>query len=143
MASKKTYEDPDFGGLVHRIGNLWVSNIVIPHFGHEWNVVLNILFDQSQGIEDEQRRAHQLLQENFAVTMTTAENEISKYAVLNGVEKSRIADAVRPIAINFPAVQHRPTFGILYDVSWEPEHGAAVRFVDGEFAEVGLQDIVL
>ncbi|WP_407665834.1 DUF6985 domain-containing protein [Mycolicibacterium aubagnense] len=33
--------------------------------------------------------------------------------------------------------------GLLFDCTWEPELGVAVKFVDETVAEVGPQDIVL
>lgn len=135
--------DPEFGHLVRDSKDLWVGSCDIEHFDQFWRIIVNVIFDEAQGIEQTQRQAHRLFTANAAGIARIAEVEIETYAISNGVAKSRIIEAVKPIAINFPDVQHLPTFGFLYETSWNPGHGAAVKFVNGEVAEVGLQDIIL
>lgn len=55
------------------------------------------------------------------------------------------AKLVTPTDIFFPRVMRKSKtlFAILFDCTWDPSHGLAVVFKNGEVSEVGEQDIIL
>ncbi|MCA9075508.1 MAG: hypothetical protein KDA93_10775 [Planctomycetaceae bacterium] len=142
MAKAKVIEDPDFGELRHETANVWVRDFEIFHLGKKWNVELYVSISDS-GVEEDQRHAIQEFKSNTPELLAIAEREIRKYAGEYGISDSKFTENVHPTAIGFPYAQWKPTLGILYDVSWDESHGAAVRFEDGQFVEVGTQGVIL
>jgi hypothetical protein len=138
-----TVVDSQFGPLQQKFDALWVGSYEIVHFDKMKRIALNVMIDRVAGINENQRIAFQHLQKNSKAIYAQSELEITAYAKKFGVEGQMVMSSIEPVAFHFPDVCYEPTFGILYDVSWDPEHGAAVRFVNGEFVEVGQQDIVL
>lgn len=143
MPRRRTLLDADFGLLRHEVGDLWTREIGFRQFGADWTIALHIAIDEEVGIEANQRQAIRFFEGNSKDISQMAEQEVSRLATQNGADAATIADSVAPVAIEFPYAEFRSTFGILYTVDWDPGHGAAVVFIDGQFAEAGSQDIVL
>ena len=57
--------------------------------------------------------------------------------------QDEVSKAVKLVGVTFPYARTRATFGFHFTCDWDEEHGLAIKFEDGELAEVGPQDILL
>ncbi|MDB5335409.1 MAG: hypothetical protein JWN70_1028 [Planctomycetaceae bacterium] len=146
MAKQLTFEHPEIGLLESEGNDLWTRTLSIVFDGLSWDIPLIIQMDVTDGIEANQVTAYLQYQKQRDAVFHESEEILREYAKASGVanlQKSSLAKRAQPVGIIFPDLRPRPTFGLLFDVTWDIGHGAAIKFVDGQFSEVGQQDIVL
>jgi hypothetical protein len=155
-------QDDVFGDLDYQYG--WTRPYTYPLFGDLINVKLIVPCDVGAEIEEEQREAFLIFDKKKSQLMLLAEQSLFDYY-------QRICDEYRSIVgaelcdMRCPKIENslqlksliRPTeiviqqsfgtgdrvVGVLFQCTWEPELGLAVKFVNEEVEEVGTQDIVL
>ncbi|MBN9358411.1 MAG: hypothetical protein J0I15_18340, partial [Herbaspirillum huttiense] len=153
--------DDVFGDLEYQYG--WTRPYTYPLFGDLINVKLIVPCDVGAEIEEEQREAFLIFDKKKSQLMLLAEQSLFDYY-------QRITDEYRSIVgveicdMRCPKIENslqlksliRPTeiviqqsfgtgdrvVGVLFQCTWEPELGLAVKFVNEEVEEVGTQDIV-
>ncbi len=158
----KKLKDQILGDLSYEYG--WTRPYHCIFLGKKVSIKLAIPCDEDDEIESSQREAFQRFDEKADLFLAQAEEAIFDYYQDNcqeyrdrfGIE---FADELAPI-IHSPSqlgaivllteiiIQHsfgenERIVGLLYDCSWEPSLGLAVKFVDECLEEVGVQDIVL
>jgi hypothetical protein len=110
-----------------------------------------VQIDDDEGLEQKQIRAFQQYREGSSQLLREAEKSMlayyqsvcEDYGAPSISSVAQFARLIQPESLYFPYVRPRPTFGLLCQCTWEPEHGLAVKFVNGKVTEVGFQDIVL
>jgi len=154
-------QDDVLGDLEYQYG--WTRPYTYPLFGDLINVKLIVPCDVGAEIEEAQREAFLNFDKNKSELMLLAEQSLFDYY-------QRICDEYRSIVgtelcdTRCPKIENslqlkpliRPTeiviqqsfgtdriVGVLFQCTWEPELGLAVKFVNEEVEEVGTQDIVL
>ncbi|MDP1978673.1 hypothetical protein [Undibacterium sp.] len=158
----KKLKDQILGDLSYEYG--WTRPYGCIFLGKKVSVNLAISCDEGDEIESSQREAFQRFDEKADSFLAQAEVAIFEYYQSNcqeyrdrfGIEfademapiihsQSQLGTIVLPIEIiikqSFGANER--IVGLLYDCSWEPSLGLAVKFVDECLEEVGVQDIVL
>lgn len=146
MAQRDRFQHPDFGVLERKDDDLWTSAISVEFDGSPWNISLLLQMDVSDGVEENQISAYRHFDKQRSRVFQKAEVELRAYAESKGVRRTqgyRLAEVATPVGVIFPDLRPLPTFGLLFDVTWDPGHGAAIKFEDGKFVEIGSQDIVL
>ncbi len=156
-------QDNVFGDLEY--DDSWVKKIYIPFFGEDRAIELIVEGYEDEAVTDYQRDSFKLFSSKQAEFVAAAENAIFKHYVSVcaeyrdkfGADK---ADEWAPLIsevvgmkslvslreLYFPECMDddsSSTFGFLLSVTWEPELGLAVKFVDGVVDEVGPQDIII
>ncbi|MEY8747008.1 DUF6985 domain-containing protein [Paenibacillus tundrae] len=142
----------------------WSGQQKIKMFGKNKIIILSIDGNEEGEFHDAQKEAYTNLIENMDDIMTNVEEAIfdyyqevyMDYREMVGEEE---ADKIAPIIENKEELDHliEPTqliirrvlkngvrrIGLLFNCTWEIEHGLAVKIEDEEIVEVGFQDIVL
>jgi len=155
-------KDDVMGQMSYEYG--WVRNYSIPFFGESVDVQLVVPCDEGDEIEEAQRAAFLHFDANKSLYMQQTQEAIFNH-YLEVCEEYRerlggqFADKMAPIVTE--EIQLKPLIkptqviiqqsfssnqrvvGVLFDCSWEPELGLAVKFVNSDLDEVGPQDIVL
>ena len=142
----------------------WTRKQDMDIFGKKRSVNLLIQGEEDAEFEQAQKDAFVRFFDNITQILKEAENDIYKYYKAICQEyRDRIvdgsADETAPIISSQEEIYRlvEPTdvifrwsfgkdvrvVGILFDCTWEPEHGLAVKFKDEKVVEVGYQDIVL
>lgn len=154
--------DPDFGKLSYEYG--WVGSFAYEIFEEMHKIRLFIPCDSDAPIEQKQRQAFR----NFQSIKNNLSHQIEAaiYSYYNSVvgeyrdrlgnefadkmapilsQPSQIADLVTPTEIMLQQAFDSTDriVGLLFDCTWEPELGLAVKIVNENIEEVGIQDIVL
>ncbi len=154
--------DDVLGTMTYRHG--WTRDYEVLAFGENVGVRLTVPCGKGSDIEDAQRQAFVAFDKQKDALVKVAEKALLKYYEEVGPEYrerlgSEFADKMAPsisdLAQLKPLVQLNQVIaqrsfssgdrviGLLFSCSWEPELGAAVKFVNEEVEEVGTQDIVL
>ncbi len=158
----KKLKDSILGDLSYEYG--WTRPYSCIFLGKKVSVNLAISCDEGDEIEYSQREAFLRFDEKVDLFLAQAEGAIFDY-YQNNCEECRarfgaeFADELAPIihsqsqldTIVLPTEiiikqsfgSNKRIVGLLYDCSWEPSLGLAVKFVDECLEEVGIQDIVL
>lgn len=142
----------------------WSGQQKIKMFGKDKVIILSVDGNEEGEFHDAQKEAYTNLIGNMDDIMTKVEEAIfdyyqevyMDYREMVGEEE---ADKIAPIIENKEELDHliEPTqviirrvrkngvrrIGLLFDCTWEIEHGLAVKIEDEEIVEVGFQDIVL
>jgi hypothetical protein len=155
-------DDDVLGTLTYRYG--WVREYEVISFGEPVAVRLTVPCGKGSNIEDAQRQAFAAFDKQKDSLVKVAEEALFKYYEDVGADYrkrlgSEFADKMAPLISSFaqlkPLVRLNQVvaqrsfssgdrvIGLLFSCSWEPELGAAVRFVNEEIEEVGTQDIVI
>lgn len=158
----KKIEHVILGDLSYNYG--WKREIKVNLFGYERAITLNVDGDDSAEFEAAQVSAYQQFFSDEDTLLKKAEDSILKYylEVYDDYRQrlgEKFADEMAPILSNkyelaeivelkqlvFPMVfdEDARQVGLLFECTWEPEHGLAVKFENEEVVEVGFQDIVL
>jgi hypothetical protein len=163
MAKRKTLTNEVFGHLTHVEGDFWKRPIDLKIFGKVWNASLMVDIDPKDGVEKNQIAAFNTFNTNATSILAESEREIvshykavcAKYRTRYGItdpndEKVPIIKSAKELyrlmeteGVTFPYARRHPTFGLLFQCSWEEEHGLAVKYVDEKLVEIGFQDIIL
>lgn len=155
--------DPLFGDITFTKRGGWQGTYTYPFLGHDVTVTLALGGDEGEPIDDVQRDAMERF--NIRKDELCAQAADALYAeylerrpelreqfgtsadelmpIING--KQGLSDLVTPteLVVREPVVSNDRVIGLLYDCTWEPELGLAVKFVNETVEEVGPQDIVL
>jgi len=154
-------KDEAFGEL--RFEHLWVRDYRLQLFGREYPVRLLVEGDEGIPVEQAQREAYLRFEKRKDQLLKQAEDALfahyqevapecrarfgssaDELAPVLG-DTQALARLVRPKEIIFQE-SYKPdqrVVGLLFDCSWEPELGLAVKFVNEAVDEVGPQDIVI
>lgn len=156
-------KDELFGEIVYE--DLWIGTTEITMFEKKQKILLNIYGEENEEITPNQRDAFSQFHANMINIVKESEVEIFNYYLENFEDyRSMQSDSeeVEKIAPKISSIEElgklvTPTIllirydfedgvrrvGILYDCSWEPEHGLGISIEDEKVVEIGLQDIVL
>jgi len=149
MAKKRVIEVQTFGLLTHRVGDLWERQIELTLFGQKCSVPMLVNIPKNGGDpEPNQIEAYNNFNKDIQRILRSTESAIVKHygSLKRGkgtMAQDEAAKVVKLIGVMFPYARKRPTFGFLFNCDWDEENGLAVKFEDGQIAEVGPQDIVL
>lgn len=142
----------------------WSGQQKIKIFGKEKVIILSIDGNEEGEFHDVQKEAYTNLVENMDDIMTKVEEAIfdyyqEVYMDYREMVREDESDKIAPIIENKEELGHlvEPTqliirrvrknrvrrIGLLFNCTWEMEHGLAVKIEDEEIVEVGFQDIVL
>lgn len=142
----------------------WSGQQKIKIFGKERVIILSIDGNEEGEFQEAQKEAYINLVDNMENIMTEAEEAIFDYYQEVYMEYRDMvgedeADKIAPIIENKEELGNlvEPTqlivrrvrnngirrLGLLFDCTWNIEHGLAVKIEDEEVVEVGFQDIVL
>lgn len=154
--------DPVFGRLM--FDGFWSKPYVISLFEAEVELGVRIQCGRDEEIESSQRMAFEQFEANKERIIGEAENAILDYyretapiyrEMFGETDSGRrvppvevvvdLRDVLTPLYLWFPwnFTENELNVGIVFDCTWDPGHGLAVKIVNGEVAEVGSQDIVL
>lgn len=141
----------------------WEGSTEIEIYGKRRTIKLSIDGDDGGEFQDEQKTAFTNFNSRKKELLELAEIEIYKY-YLSVYEEIRdmvgeSADDVAPHINNKEDISRIVTpkellvrtvhnngirrIGLLFECTWEPEHGLAVRFENENITEVGFQDIII
>lgn len=154
--------DETFGEIDYEDG--WKGPYSYAIFGKDYAVTLVVPCDEGDEIEPAQREAFvRFEQAKAALTGAAARAIFDHYQDIAGEVRERVGpDAAADMAPEIASVDElarivSPTevlvqqsfgsderiIGLLFDCSWDPSLGLAVKFEDERIVEVGNQDIVL
>lgn len=155
--------DALFGDIEYEFG--WIGQCAWPFLGVVARTRLIIPCDEGAEISAGQREAYAAFEQSKAEMCNAAENAIFAYYRKNLPDLrarfgSQFADQWAPEiasaeglsrlvtpseAIIQESIEQPPerVVGLLFDCTWEPSLGLAVKFVDEHLNGVGTQDIVL
>lgn len=155
--------DAVLGEITFTAGTGWEGTYTYPFLGREVKVPLVLGgWEESDPVEPQQRDAVERFNSRKAELCAAAEDAIynnyrerlpdlraqfgdsaDEYMPIVG-DKEGIARLVTPTGVFVQlAFSEDRVIGLLYDCTWEPELGLAVKIVDESVEEVGPQDIVL
>ncbi len=156
-----TIQDPVFGDVTYNCG--WKGAVTLPIWGGSVLVRLVVPCDEDSEVEDDQRQAflkfkgnlNELVQKSIDAVFACYQRHVQEYRTMLG----DLADKMAPLIGSREEMERllsptelvvQQTFGsgervigLLFDCSWEPNLGLAVKFVNEEVEQVGPQDIVL
>jgi hypothetical protein len=156
--------DPVFGNITFSDDAGWQGTYTYPFLGREVTVRLAFWADaEDEPIDPIQREAMWLFNERRDELCAQAEDAIyanyferqpelreqfgSSVDELMPIisSKQELGRMVKPTTLFVPAplLSDDRVIGLLYDCTWEPELGLAVKIVNETVEEVGPQDIVL
>jgi hypothetical protein len=142
----------------------WSRGYNISFLGKENQITLLIEGDKDAEIEPSQKAAFEAFEKEKDRLIQEAECSLFSYyqsvcsdyrekAVGNLADinaplvhtKEQLQQHVQPESLLFPEALKKDEriIGLLLTCTWEPEHGVAIKFLNGEVCEVGFQDIVL
>ena len=157
-----TLHDDVIGDLSYEYG--WIKRYNIKFFGLPIDIQLTIPCDEGAAIENAQRSAFALFDANKDLYLQHAEVAIFNHYLdvcdeCRAQFGSEFADKLAPIIttpgqikplVSPTQIIFQQSFtsgkrivGLLFNCSWAPELGLAVKFIDELIVEVGPQDIVL
>jgi hypothetical protein len=158
-----TVSDSTFGNIHFSDDTGWIGSYVYTFLGSKVTVELNLGGDEDEDISSIQRDAFVLFDGNSVELCRQAEEAIFKHYQSRCKDLREqfgdSADEYMPVIDN--KIQLRPLvtpmalmvkesltstdriIGLLFNCTWEPSLGLAVRFVNEVVREVGPQDIVL
>jgi hypothetical protein len=155
--------DPVLGNITFTEAAGWQGTYTYPWFGHDVTVPLTLGgWDESEPVEPGQRNAVTHFNARTDELCAAAEDAIWRHYLERAPElreqfgasadelmpiidhKNQLTRLVIPTNFFVPlAFSDDRVIGLLYDCTWEPELGLAVKFVNETIEEVGPQDIVL
>jgi hypothetical protein len=154
--------DPVLGDLTYHYG--WVRDYGMRVFDAEVTVQLFIACAEDAEIEAAQRAAYEAFNGSKDALVEQAEPALfSYYTGIVGelreqfgaplademapliTRKEQLKSLLTPTQLFIQRAFGKPTriVGLLFNCSWEPELGLAVKFVDEKIVDIGPQDIVL
>jgi len=154
--------DKTFGEIDYEYG--WKGSYAYSIFGKDHAVTLVVPCDEGEEIEPAQREAFvRFEQAKDSLTSAAARAILDHYQDIAEEVRERVGPAaaadVAPVITSVDELARivSPTeflvqqsfgsgeriIGLLFDCSWDPSLGLAVKFEDEQVVEVGNQDIVL
>lgn len=142
----------------------WSGQQTIKIFGKEHNVILSIDGNEVGEFQDAQKEAYTNLVHDMESIMAKAEAALFDYyqevymeyremvgddeadKIAPSIEKmDELSDLVEPTQLIIRRVRKNGVrrVGLLFECTWEEEHGLGVKIENEEVVEVGFQDIVL
>ncbi|WP_052135326.1 DUF6985 domain-containing protein [Collimonas arenae] len=155
--------DSTFGNIHFDDDTGWIGSYVYPFLRSKVAVELNLGGEENENISSTQQDAFVLFDGNSVELCRQAEDAIfrhyqSRCKDLRGQfgdnadeympfidNKTQLKSLVTPVAlmVKESLTSTDRIIGLLFNCSWEPSLGLAVRFVNEVVREVGPQDIVL
>ncbi len=159
----KTKKDKIFGQIIYK--DLWLGSTELAIFGETKKIELSIYGEEDEEFTSNQQEAFVNFTKKMQEISKESEMQIFKY-YLENVEDYRAMkidlNEVDKVAQRIPSIDKLKQLvipkglllqydfgddirrvGLLFDCSWEPEHGLAVKIENEKVIEVGFQDIVL
>lgn len=155
--------DALFGDIEYDFG--WVGRCAWPFLGVVAHTRLTIPCDDDAEISADQREAYAAFEQRKAEMCNSAENAIFAYyrenladlrvrfgaqfadqwspEIASTEDLSRLLTPSEVIIQESSSTLPERIVGLLFDCTWEPNLGLAVKFVDERLSAVGTQDIVL
>lgn len=158
----REHSDPVLGHLIYDFG--WTRDYQMEFWGRNYDVRLVIPCDDDSEIETEQREAFRRFEESRTSLLCQAQDRILFHYQRIAPERRTqvgpsladrmvpmiaapgdIAELVTPkeLLIQQSLGSGERLIGLLFDCTWDPDLGLAVKIVDEEVIEVGPQDIIL
>lgn len=155
--------DRTFGNIHFSDDTGWIGSYVYPFLGSKVTVELNLGGEENEDISSTQRDAFVLFDSNSVELCRQAEESIFRHYQSRCKDlreqfadtadeympiidnKTQLKPLVTPVAlmVKESLTSTDRVIGLLFNCSWEPSLGLAVRFVNEVVGEVGPQDIVL
>jgi len=156
--------DELFGELTYNLS--WIGKTILSIFGVEHEVGLHIRCNEGENITANQRQVYINFEQHSTEILKNTEMAIFNYYLEVCQDyQARLQDAelikknapvitricelkdlveAQTLLIDYDYQDEKPIrMGILFECTWEPEHGVAVRIENGEIVETGFQDIVI
>lgn len=151
-----------FGKITYDL--YWSGQLKITIFGKKSSVILSIDGNENGDFQEAQKQAYCNLLGDIDRIMAQTEEAIGSYyrkIIMECGEEEGAGEADEKSSVNIDKEQLRhlvvPTqliirrvrndgnrrIGLLFDCTWDDEHGLAIKFENEKIVEVGLQDIVL
>lgn len=124
-----------------------MSKIKLNIWGRNFDLPMSVKTFKGKEPTDVQKEAVAKFEANTDM-IGTAQNEVEKYVLANGLKENgidkidNIFKYVIPKAIVVPKSKNR-VIGLICNFKFDDEHGLAVVFENEKFKKVGAQDIVL
>ena len=124
-----------------------MSKVKITIWGREFELPVIVKQFKGKDVTEIQEDAGDQLERNMVI-FDSAESEIEKYILKNGLKENGISEVdnifkyVMPKSISVPKAKKR-VVALMCNYKFDMEHGIAVIFEDEKFKKVGPQDLVL
>ena len=124
-----------------------MSKVKITIWGREFELPVIVKQFKGKDVTEIQEDAVDQLERNMVI-FDSAESEIEKYILKNGLKENGISEVdnifkyVMPKSISVPKAKKR-VVALMCNYKFDMEHGIAVIFEDEKFKKVGPQDLVL
>ncbi|WP_033154917.1 DUF6985 domain-containing protein [Pseudobutyrivibrio ruminis] len=124
-----------------------MSKIKLNIWGRNFDLPMSVKTFKGKEPTDVQKEAVAKFEANTDM-IGTAQNEVEKYILANGLKENGIDKVdnifkyVIPKAIVVPKAKNR-VVGLICNFKFDEEHGLAVVFENEKFKKIGAQDIVL
>ena len=124
-----------------------MSKVKTTIWGREFELPVIVKQFKGKDVTEIQEDAVDQLERNMVI-FDSAESEIEKYILKNGLKENGISEVdnifryVMPKSISVPKAKKR-VVALMCNYKFDMEHGIAVIFEDEKFKKVGPQDLVL
>ena len=124
-----------------------MSKVKTTIWGREFELPIIVKQFKGKDVTEIQEDAVDQLERNMVI-FDSAESEIEKYILKNGLKENGISEVdnifkyVMPKSISVPKAKKR-VVALMCNYKFDMEHGIAVIFEDEKFKKVGPQDLVL
>ena len=124
-----------------------MSKVKTTIWGREFELPVIVKQFKGKDVTEIQEDAGDQLERNMVI-FDSAESEIEKYILKNGLKENGISEVdnifkyVMPKSISVPKAKKR-VVALMCNYKFDMEHGIAVIFEDEKFKKVGPQDLVL
>ena len=124
-----------------------MSKVKTTIWGREFELPVIVKQFKGKDVTEIQEDAVDQLERNMVI-FDSAESEIEKYILKNGLKETGISEVdnifkyVMPKSISVPKAKKR-VVALMCNYKFDMEHGIAVIFEDEKFKKIGPQDLVL
>ncbi|MGN9106733.1 DUF6985 domain-containing protein [Oliverpabstia intestinalis] len=124
-----------------------MSKVKTTIWGREFELPVIVKQFKGKDVTEIQEDAVDQLERNMVI-FDSAESEVEKYILKNGLKENGISEVdnifkyVMPKSISVPKAKKR-VVALMCNYKFDMEHGIAVIFEDEKFKKVGPQDLVL
>lgn len=124
-----------------------MSKVKTTIWGREFELPVIVKQFKGKDVTEIQEDAVDQLERNMVI-FDSAESEIEKYILKNGLKENGISEVdnifkyVMPKSISVPKAKKR-VVALMCNYKFDMEHGIAVIFEDEKFKKIGPQDLVL
>lgn len=124
-----------------------MSKVKTTIWGREFELPVIVKQFKGKDVTEIQEDAVDQLEKNMVI-FDSAESEVEKYILKNGLKENGISEVdnifkyVMPKSISVPKAKKR-VVALMCNYKFDMEHGIAVIFEDEKFKKIGPQDLVL